>query len=96
MFLDCGHARNRRSEILDVGRRQLGEKGDIQIKDEGEQVCIMNTNILMLREGREIFTRTSQELIESHDLYIHEFIRGTELLPETNESEGQQPPPRNE
>jgi ABC-type transporter Mla maintaining outer membrane lipid asymmetry ATPase subunit MlaF len=59
----------------------VAEKGDIQFKDEGEQVCLTNTNILMLRDGREIFTGTSKALIESDDPYIHEFIRGTELLP---------------
>lgn len=65
------------SEYLSVG-----EKGDIQFKDEGEKLCLTNTMILMLRDGREIFSGTSKELIESDDSYIHEFIRGTELLPE--------------
>jgi len=65
------------SEYLSVG-----EKGDIQFKDEGEKLGPTNTMILMLRDGREIFSGTSKELIESDDSYIHEFIRGTELLPE--------------
>src|SRR2546427_1072530 len=68
------------SEYLSVG-----EKGDIQFKDEGEKLCLTNTTILMIRDGREIFSGTGKELIESHDPYIHEFIRGTELLPEINE-----------
>jgi phospholipid/cholesterol/gamma-HCH transport system ATP-binding protein len=70
------------SEYLSVG-----EKGDIQFKDEGEQLCLTNTTILMLRDGREIFSGTAKELIESDDPYIQEFIRGTELLPEIDESE---------
>src|SRR3989440_1713423 len=70
------------SEYLSVG-----EKGDIQFKDEGEKLCLTNTMILMLRDGREIFSGTSKELIESDDPYIHEFIRGTELLPEKDESQ---------
>src|SRR2546421_3608124 len=68
------------SEYLSVG-----EKGDIQFKDDGEKLCLTNTKILMLRDGREIFSGTSKELIESDDPYIQEFIRGTELLPEINE-----------
>ena len=68
------------SEYLSVS-----EKGDIQFKDEGEKLCLTNTKILMLRDGREIFSGTSKELIESDDPYIQEFIRGTELLPEINE-----------
>jgi len=65
---------------------RVGEKGDIQFKGEGEKLCLTNTRILMLRDGREIFSGTSKELIESDDPYIHEFIRGTELLPEKDES----------
>jgi len=58
------------------------DKGELQFKDEGQALCLTNTNILMLRNGREIFSGTSTELIESEDPYIHDFIRGTELLPE--------------
>src|SRR5256714_14362295 len=64
---------------------RVGEKGDIQFKDEGEKLCLTNTKILMLRDGREVFSGTSKQLIESDDPYIHEFIRGTELLPEIDE-----------
>jgi phospholipid/cholesterol/gamma-HCH transport system ATP-binding protein len=69
------------SEYLSVN-----EKGDIQFKHEGEQLCLTNTKILMLRDGREIFSGTSKELIESDNPYIQQFIRGTELLPEVDES----------
>jgi hypothetical protein len=48
--------------------------------------ALTNTNILMLRNGREIFSGTGKELIESDDSYIQNFIRGTELLPERAES----------
>jgi len=63
----------------------ITEKGELQFKDEGQALCLTNTNILMLRNGREIFSGTSTELIESEDPYIHDFIRGTELLPEQSE-----------
>ena len=71
----------------------VGETSDIQFKDEGEKLCLTNTRILMLRDGREIFSGTSEELIESDDPYIHEFIRGTELLPEIDESQKKAAPP---
>ena len=63
------------------------DKGELQFKDEGQALCLTNTNILMLRNGREIFSGTSTELIESEDPYIHDFIRGTELLPEEERKE---------
>jgi phospholipid/cholesterol/gamma-HCH transport system ATP-binding protein len=65
---------------------KIGAKGKIEFKDEGQQLCLTNTNLLMLRHGREIFSGTSKELIESDDPYIQNFIRGTELLTERNES----------
>jgi len=65
----------------------VGEKGDIHFKNEGEQLCLTNTTILMIGDGREIFSGTAKELIELDDPYIQEFIRGTELLPEIDESE---------
>src|SRR5438105_12940966 len=65
---------------------RIGERGKIEFKDEGQQLCLTNTKILMLRHGREIFSGTGKELIESDDSYIQKFIRGTELLPERAES----------
>lgn len=71
---------------------RINEKGDIQFKDEGKQLCLTNTNILMLRDGREIFSGTSHELIASDDPYIQEFIRGTELVPERSDGDRPKPP----
>jgi phospholipid/cholesterol/gamma-HCH transport system ATP-binding protein len=65
----------------------VSEEGKIQFKDDGQKLCLTNTNILMLRDGREIFSGTSKELVESDDPYIQKFIRGTELLPERTETE---------
>jgi phospholipid/cholesterol/gamma-HCH transport system ATP-binding protein len=64
----------------------IGERGRIHFQEDGQQLCLTNTNVLMLRNSREIFSGTGNELIESHDSYIHNFIRGTELLPERAES----------
>jgi phospholipid/cholesterol/gamma-HCH transport system ATP-binding protein len=68
------------SEYLSVS-----EKGKLQYKDDGQTLCLTNTNILMLRDGRAIFSGTSKELVDSEDPYIHEFIRGTEMLPEIDD-----------
>ena len=58
------------------------DQGKIEFKDEGRTLCLTNTNILMLRKGRLIFNGSSEELLESEEPYILEFIRGTELVPE--------------
>jgi phospholipid/cholesterol/gamma-HCH transport system ATP-binding protein len=61
------------------------DQGRIEFKDEGQTLCLVNTNILMLRKGRLIFNGSSKELVKSEDPYIHEFIQGTELLPEIDD-----------
>jgi len=65
------------SEYVDVD-----EKGKLRFKEDSENLRLTNTNILMLRKGRKIFSGTGRELVESEEPYIHEFIRGTEMLPE--------------
>src|SRR5947207_4024830 len=65
------------SEYVDVD-----EKGTLRFKEDSGSFCLTNTNILMLRKGREIFSGAGRELVESEDPYIYEFIRGTEMLPE--------------
>jgi len=72
------------SEYIDVD-----EKGKLRFKEDSENLCLTNTNILMLRNGREIFSGSGRELVESEDPYIHEFIRGTEMLPEGQDTENQ-------
>ncbi|HKR59973.1 MAG TPA: ATP-binding cassette domain-containing protein, partial [Pyrinomonadaceae bacterium] len=70
----------------------VSDKGELQFNNEGQALCLTNTNILMLQKGREIFCGTTVELIESEDPYIHAFILGTELLPETDEHSKEQEP----
>src|SRR3989449_6229504 len=42
----------------------VSDKGELQFKDEGQALCLPNTNILILRSGREIFVGQRSELIE--------------------------------
>ena len=58
------------------------EKGQVTVKEEGDKFCLSNTKILMLREGRLIFSGTNEEFVHSEDPYIQKFISGTEMEPE--------------
>ena len=69
-------------KYLTSGYLTVTDEGKIELKDEGRTLCLTNTNILMLRKGRLIFNGSSEELLQSKEPYILEFIRGTELLPE--------------
>jgi phospholipid/cholesterol/gamma-HCH transport system ATP-binding protein len=59
----------------------VNDRGEVDVKDEGQRLCLTNTNIMMIRRGREIFCGTGEELIKSRDAYIQRFIRGTEMEP---------------
>jgi len=57
----------------------VSEDGEVMIKTEGDELCLTNTSILMLRGGHVIFNGTGAELAKTEDAYIQRFIRGTEL-----------------
>ena len=57
----------------------MSEEGEVTVKGEGEQLCLTNTSILMLRDGRVIFSGTEGELAKAEDPYIQEFIHGTDI-----------------
>ena len=52
------------------------------VKEEGEKFCLSNTKILMLREGRVVFSGTNEEFVQSEDPYVQKFISGTEMEPD--------------
>lgn len=71
---------------LTSGYAVVDEKGEVTVKEEGDQLCLSNTKILMLRDGRVIFSGTNEELVRSEDPYIQNFIRGTEIETEDEET----------
>jgi ABC-type transporter Mla maintaining outer membrane lipid asymmetry ATPase subunit MlaF len=58
------------------------KRGEVTVKEEGDKFCLSNTKILMLREGRVIFSDTNEEFVQSEDPYIQKFVSGTEMEPE--------------
>jgi phospholipid/cholesterol/gamma-HCH transport system ATP-binding protein len=54
----------------------VNEKGEIVFEEEGINLCLLNTKVIMLREGKIIFEGTDETLRQSEDPYIRRFIRG--------------------
>jgi phospholipid/cholesterol/gamma-HCH transport system ATP-binding protein len=52
----------------------INAKGEAVLMDEGEQLCLVNTKVLMLRDGRVIFHGTDEELFKTEDPYIRDFL----------------------
>ena len=54
----------------------VNEEGEVVFEREGERLCLINTKVLMMREGRVIFSGTDESLKKSEDPYIQKFLRG--------------------
>jgi phospholipid/cholesterol/gamma-HCH transport system ATP-binding protein len=64
---------------LTSGYAVVDERGEVTVKEEGDKLCLSNTKILMLRDGRAIFNGTNEELGKAEDPYIQKFLHGTEM-----------------
>jgi phospholipid/cholesterol/gamma-HCH transport system ATP-binding protein len=54
----------------------VGEDGEVIFEPEGEKLCLINTKILMLRDGQIIFSGTDEQIKRTEDPYIKKFLRG--------------------
>lgn len=63
-------------EYLSSEYAVIDEHGEVQFEQEGEKLCLINTEVLMLRNGEIIFSGKEEELKCAPDPYIMKFIRG--------------------
>ena len=54
----------------------VNDAGEVGFETEGERLCLVNTKVLMLRDGEIIFNGTDETLKRSEDTYIRRFLRG--------------------
>jgi phospholipid/cholesterol/gamma-HCH transport system ATP-binding protein len=54
----------------------VNDAGEVIFEKEGEKLCLINTRVLMMRDGRVIFSGSNEQLDKSDDPYIRRFIRG--------------------
>jgi phospholipid/cholesterol/gamma-HCH transport system ATP-binding protein len=54
----------------------VNEQGEVVFEKEGEKLCLINTEVLMLRDGKVIFSGTDERLRKSDDPYIQNFVYG--------------------
>src|SRR5687768_1102189 len=50
--------------------------GDVIYEQEGEKLCLINTEVLMFRDGKIVFNGSDERLRSSPDPYIQRFIHG--------------------
>ena len=54
----------------------VNEAGDVVFEIEGEKLCLINSKVLMMRDGQVIFSGTDETLRKADDKYIQRFLRG--------------------
>lgn len=63
-------------EILSREYAVVDENGEVVFEQEGERICLTNTEIIMLNEGKIIFSGKDEEFRATNDQYIKKFVRG--------------------
>lgn len=66
----------RNLEYLSKEYALLDENGEIVFENEGERMCLINTGIIMIKEGKIIFSGKEEELRLKNDPYIQRFLNG--------------------
>src|ERR1051325_808362 len=54
----------------------VNDAGDVVFALEGERLCLINTKVMMIRDGKQIFHGTDEALKKADDPYIQKFLRG--------------------
>src|SRR5688500_14983410 len=54
----------------------VNEDGEVVFEKEGEKLCLINTSVIMLRNGKIIFNGKDEQLRRADDPYIQKFLRG--------------------
>ena len=54
----------------------VDEAGEVVFEIEGEKLCLINSKVLMMRDGEVIFSGTDETLRKADDKYIQKFLRG--------------------
>lgn len=65
------------AKILSSQFMTINESGAVELLREEDNLCLVNTQFIMLKEGRVLFSGTDEEMWRSQDPYIQEFLRET-------------------
>ncbi|HSI87796.1 MAG TPA: ATP-binding cassette domain-containing protein [Pyrinomonadaceae bacterium] len=63
-------------EYLGSEYATVNEDGEVIFEVEGEKLCLINTEILMLRDGKVAFSGKDEAFFKTDDPYIQRFMKG--------------------
>ena len=55
---------------------QYSYENTLVFEEEGKRLCLVNSKVMMMRQGKIIFSGTDESLRNSDDAYIQRFLRG--------------------
>jgi phospholipid/cholesterol/gamma-HCH transport system ATP-binding protein len=64
-------------KLLASSYATINEDGEVMFERESDNLCLVNTRFIMLKEGKVIFSGTDEELWQSDEPYIKDFFRDT-------------------
>ena len=62
--------------ILTARREEPDYDGMVVFERDGERLCLINSKVMMMRQGKVIFSGTDEKLRRAEDPYIMRFLRG--------------------
>jgi len=54
----------------------VDDEGNVVFEREGERLCLINSKVMMMKQGKVIFSGTDESLRKAEDPYIQKFLRG--------------------
>lgn len=63
-------------EYLSSEYATVNELGEVVYEMEGKHLCLINTEVIMFRDGIIVFSGKDEQLRKTEDPYIRKFIRG--------------------
>lgn len=54
----------------------VNDEGAVVFEREGERLCLINSKVMMMRQGHVIFSGTDEAIRRAEDPYIKKFLRG--------------------
>jgi phospholipid/cholesterol/gamma-HCH transport system ATP-binding protein len=54
----------------------VDHEGKVIFEREGERLCLINSKVMMMKEGKIIFSGTDESIRRTEDPYIQRFLRG--------------------
>ena len=54
----------------------VDDEGKVNFEREGERLCLINSKVMMMKQGKVIFSGTDEALRRAEDAYIQRFLRG--------------------